>query len=93
MKRLFHIMIYRRLGNFYILSRTKIRVGEHKISNEGRDCDNNSPPHQTCNLGVQDFDVERILWHPEYNSPNIFQNDIAIVKLDRKVSRNGKCFK
>ena len=75
----------------FLYFRTKIRAGEHKISNQGPDCSNETPP--VCNVGVQDFDVEKILYHPDYNSPNVFQNDIAIVKLDRKVSRNGKGFK
>ena len=66
--------------------RTKIRLGEHEISNPGKDCDNKG----ICNAGSQDFDIEKIIIHPEYNSPNTFQNDIAIVKLDRKVSLNGQ---
>merc|ERR1712038_237752 len=72
-------------GSFQL---SKIRVGEHKISHDGPDCDNDTPKH--CNVGVQDFDVEQknIIFHPEYNSPNVFQNDIALVKLNEKVSRN-----
>ena len=65
--------------------RTKIRLGEHEISNPGTDCDIRG----NCNAGSQDFDIEKVIIHPEYNSPNTFQNDIAIVKLDRKVSLNG----
>ena len=66
--------------------RTKIRLGEHEITNPGKDCDIKG----ICNAGSQDFDIEKITIHPEYNSPNTFQNDIAIVKLDRKVSQNCK---
>ena len=44
-----------------------------------------------CNdKGVQDFDVEELIIHNEYNSPNTFQNDIAIIKLNRKIVKNGK---
>ena len=69
----------------FLFYRTKIRLGEHEISNRGIDCDIKN----VCNEGSQDFDIEKIIIHPEYNSPNTFQNDIAIVKLDRKVSQNG----
>ena len=75
-----HLLIRRLL--FY---RAKIRLGEHEISNPGQDCDIKG----ICNAGSQDFDIEKVIIHPEYNSPNTFQNDIAIVKLDRKVSLNG----
>ena len=68
-----------------LFNRTKIRLGEHEISHPGQDCDIKN----NCNAGSQDFDIAKIIIHPEYNSPNTFQNDIAIVKLDRKVSRNG----
>ena len=27
--------------------------------------------------------------HPEYNKPGKFQNDIAIIKLDRDIETNG----
>jgi len=69
-------------GSFQL---TKIRLGEHEISHPGQDCDIKN----NCNAGSQDFDIAKIIIHPEYNSPNTFQNDIAIVKLDRKVSRNA----
>ena len=68
--------------------RTKVRVGEHDITTD-RDCAFNS--NIDCNdKGVQDFDVEELIIHNEYNSPNTFQNDIAIIKLNRKIVRNGK---
>lgn len=65
---------------------TKVRVGEHDITKD-RDCAFNS--NFDCNdKGVQDFDVEELIIHNEYNSPNTFQNDIAIIKLNRKIVRN-----
>ena len=67
-------------------TRSKIRLGEHTISNEGPDCAKGS-----CNEGVQDFDIAKIIYHPSYNKPNVFQNDIAIVKLNRKVTKDSKC--
>ena len=67
-------------------TRSKIRLGEHTISNEGPDCAKGS-----CNDGVQDFDIAKIIYHPSYNKPNVFQNDIAIVKLNRKVTKDSKC--
>ena len=79
------------MGNYSISTvycRTKIRLGEHDITTD-RDC----PILSTfgCNdAGVQDFDIEKVVIHKEYNSPNVFQNDIAIVKLKTKVVRNGK---
>ena len=30
-----------------------------------------------------------VIIHPEYNKPSRFQNDIAIVKLDRDIEING----
>ena len=62
-----------------------MRVGEHDLTNSGPDCSDD-----VCNLGVQDMDVEKITVHESYNKPFSFQNDIALVKLKRKVSENGK---
>ncbi|XP_028391081.1 mast cell tryptase-like [Dendronephthya gigantea] len=38
----------------------------------------------------QDFDVVRILYHPDYNAGARFNNDIALLQLDRDVVRNYK---
>ena len=38
----------------------------------------------------KDFTPDQVLIHPEYNSPNRFQNDIAIVRLDGNVTVNGE---
>lgn len=68
--------------------RSKIRLGEHTISNDGPDC---SPTDKSdCNLGTQDFDIEKVIVHPSYNAPEVFQNDIALVKLKGKIDANSK---
>ena len=41
---------------------------------------------------MQDFEPVEVIIHPEYNKPSKFQNDIAIVKLDRDIEVNGKNF-
>ena len=68
----------------YTLS-SKVRLGEHDLTNSGPDCSDD-----VCTLGVQDMDVEKITVHESYNKPFSFQNDIALVKLKRKVSENGR---
>ena len=81
--------------------RSKIRLGEHQISNEGPDCaekyDWSSqkmvPDPNTCNAGVQDFEIEKIVHHPWYNYPHMYKNDIAIIKLKKKVLENSKYFR
>lgn len=42
-----------------------------------------------CNNGVQDFGIEKVVVHELYNKPDIFKNDIAIIKLRKNVVRNG----
>jgi len=65
---------------------SKVRLGEHDIT-KNRDCPVLS--NFGCNNeGVQDFDIEKLIIHKEYNSPNVFQNDIAIIKLKNKVIKN-----
>jgi len=68
---------------------TRVRVGEYDLSKskEGEiDCDKDG----WCAPLPQDFAPEQVLTHPEYNKPNRFQNDIAIVKLDKNVIENGE---
>ena len=65
-----------------------MRLGEHDITKD-RDCPVLS--NFGCNNeGVQDYDIEKFIIHKEYNSPNVFQNDIAIIKLKNKVIKYGK---
>ena len=64
-----------------------IRLGEHKISNVGKDC---SPRNRfECNLGHQDFEIEKIVIHPDYMFKAV-KNDIAIIRLNKKVTKNSK---
>ena len=63
-------------------------MGEHTLSAE-KDCLKDSRP-QVCAPPVQNFDIEKIIPHESYNSPNPFQNDIALVRLDRDVEENGE---
>ena len=53
-----------------------MRLGEHRISTDP-DC-----LGTLCNDPPQDFDVEKVIFHPDYNRPSVFRNDIAIIKLD-----------
>ena len=38
----------------------------------------------------QDFDVVRILYHPDYNAKSTYNNDIALLQLDRNVTQTFK---
>ena len=38
---------------------------------------------------AQDFEPDEVIIHPEYNKPGKFQNDIALIKLDRDIEING----
>ena len=87
--------------SFWALSqRSKIRFGEHTISDDGPDCGQiwdwktqkkvSDPNH--CNAGVQDFDVDKIVFHQSYNKPDVYKNDIAIIKLKGRIDENGNKF-
>ena len=77
-------------GNFVFI-RTKVRLGEHEIKNEligSKDCD---VVFGTCNEGNQDIEIEDVIIHPKYiGKRNLNQHDIALIRLKRKVERNGK---
>ena len=64
-------------------------MGEHKISNAGLDC--NDFDTTDCNAGHQDFDIEELIIHPSYNSPEVFRNDIALIRIKGKINLNSKC--
>ena len=34
--------------------------------------------------------MDKVTYHPDYNSPAQFRNDIAVIKLKGKVVENGK---
>ena len=71
----------------YTQNRSQIRLGEHDIKHPNPDC--NTKCASMCNKGVQDFAVEKVTFHPDYNSPDKFRNDIAVIKLKEKVVENG----
>jgi len=58
-----------------------IRLGEHKLSSDP-DC-GNSDAGPICNDSPQDFDVEEIVFHQDYGVPQVFRNDIALLRLSR----------
>lgn len=60
-------------------SLSKIRVGEHDLDRE-QDCEGGE-----CSPKPQDFAIEKIIWHEEYDKPERYQNDIAIIKLKKDV--------
>ena len=57
-----------------------VRVGEHDMSKDP-DCAH-CPP-------VQNLGIAEVIFHPGYNKPRKFMNDIALLKLDREVEYNG----
>jgi len=62
---------------------TTIRVGEHDLDQD-IDCDQSG----FCAPAPQDIDVDRVILHPSYSKPEVFQNDIALVKLARNVTES-----
>ena len=73
--------------------RFKVRIGEYEIKNEiteTKDCDD-SGWFEKCNRGHQDFDIANITVHPGYKGKrNLFQHDIALIRLKAKVKKNGR---
>ena len=45
---------------------------------------------EVCADPVQDFGIAQVIAHPDYNKPNRFWNDIALLRLDRQVSSSRK---
>jgi len=60
-----------------------VRLGEHNIHTE-EDCD-----ESRCANPVQNFGIEKVIFHEEYGQPVDFQNDIALIKLDREARENS----
>jgi len=59
-----------------------VRVGEHDLS-KTEDCSGNM-----CSDPPQNFDIAEVIFHADYGKPHSFQNDIALIKLDREVIEN-----
>ena len=71
-----------------------MRLGEHTLSTT-LDCqfpDRENNQQNICAEPVQDFDIEKVIFHPSYNSPNVFQNDVALMRLSRDIVINGKYY-
>ena len=66
---------------------SKVRVGEHDTKHDGPDC--RTGMVKLCNSGVQDFDIEKVIVHENYNHPKLYRNDIALIKLKGEISQNG----
>ena len=62
-------------------------MGEHKLSSDP-DC-GNSDAGPICNDSPQDFDVEEIVFHQDYGVPQVFRNDIALLRLSRPANFSG----
>ena len=61
-------------------------MGEHTLSTD-IDCNDDTG---ICNEKPQDFDIEEIIFHPEYGKPKVFRNDIALLRLAKPYNQSGK---
>jgi len=66
----------------------KVRLGEHNL-NTVQDCD---PTGTDCAGPVQDFSPEQVISHDDYSKPQRFWNDIALIRLNRKVDHSLNSF-
>lgn len=65
------------------------RVGDHDISTE-RDCDKDEDGLElNCAERYQDFEIDSAHFHPEYSRTK-FQNDIALIRLNKDVDLQPK---
>jgi secreted trypsin-like serine protease len=71
-----------------------VRLGEYDRTTDP-DCrladDDDDESQQECNPPVQDIPIDKLLSHPNYNSPR-YANDIGLVRLTRKPDMSqGNC--
>lgn len=64
-----------------------VRLGEHNLRTE-RDC-TVGDVEDRCAEPVQNFGIAQVIPHQDYNKPNRFWNDIALLRLDRAVTHNS----
>ena len=64
--------------------RKSVRLGEHTLSTD-IDCNNDTG---ICNEKPQDFDIEEIIFHPEYGKPKVFRNDIDLLRLAKPYNQS-----
>ena len=67
------------------LYRKSVRLGEHRLSTDP-DC---TAGGNFCNDHPQDFDIEEVEVHPDYGSPQVFRNDIALIRLSKPANFSG----
>ena len=66
---------------------TTVRAGEYDLGRE-RECQQENPGLADCNITPQNFNIEEIVPHPQYNKPYNYLNDIAIIKLSEDIIEN-----
>ena len=59
-------------------------MGEHDLSTE-EDCEGKDTPDEICAPRLQEFRIEEVIAHKQYNSPKLYQNDIALIRVDRDI--------
>jgi len=64
-----------------------VRLGELDLSKE-KDCFKGFQGFQ-CAEPVQDFGVAKVVLHKDYGKPQDYQNDIALIQLDKVVHKNA----
>ena len=67
----------------FIRFRVTVRLGEHDLRQDP-DVVAKAPDNF-----IQDFEIEKVIAHEEYNTPNTFSNDIALLRLNKKVERRS----
>ncbi|XP_043209740.1 phenoloxidase-activating factor 3-like [Amphibalanus amphitrite] len=65
---------------------TSVRLGEYNLRT-AVDCQVQGG-REVCADPVQDFGIAQVIAHPDYNKPNRFWNDIALLRLDRQVQNS-----
>ena len=75
--------MFTKVSLIFVDCSSTVRVGDYNLTSE-LDCDKDG----WCSPPPQDIAPAKIFIHPDYNRPNKFQHDIAIILLDREVEVN-----
>lgn len=70
---------------FFLVLSSYVRLGDFDTTREN-ECDDSG----FC-VREEDFEIERIVVHPNYNQP-LYSNDIALVKLSQSASGSGEFY-
>lgn len=62
-----------------------VRLGEWDLTTS-EDCETANSGEKYCAPPVQDFEPEEIIAHPSYNTRTRFSDDIALIRLNRKIN-------